>query len=85
MNLIRDLMEYGELRLWNCNDAVYVELLLEIPIDGTDGMDALIASSDTLESAIEIMARELNRLREPKPSLSDGSSRNTDTPETRSA
>lgn len=85
MNLIRDLMEYGELRLWNCDNAVYVELLLEIPIEGTGGMDALLASSDTLESAIQMMAHEIEHLREPTPSQSDGSARNIYSSENRSA
>lgn len=67
MNLIRDLMEYGELRLWNCDNAVYVELHLEIPVDG---VSVLAAKQDTLFSAVHWLMREINLLRDATPSQS---------------
>lgn len=82
INLIRDLMEYGELRLWNCDRWVYAELHLEIPVDG---VSVLAAKQDTLFSAVHWLTREIDLLREPNPSQSDHKSCNIDMPENRSA
>lgn len=82
MNLIRDLMEYGELRLWNCDRWVYAELHLEIPVDG---VSILAAKQDTLFSAVHWLIREIDLLRDATPSQSDGSARSSDMTENRSA
>lgn len=82
INLIRDLMEYGELRLWNCDRWVYAELHLEIPVDG---VRVLMAQQDTLFSAVHWLTRELDLLRDATPSQSDRKRSNTGMPENRSA
>lgn len=56
MNLIRELMEYGELRLWSCEHFHYAELHLEIP---TDGCAMLLAKDEALESALAMLRDEL--------------------------
>lgn len=81
MNLIRDLMEYGELRLWNCDSWFYAELVLEIP---SQGCSMLMTQEATLESALDSLLSEVKRLRETTPSQSDHTRNNSDMTENRS-
>lgn len=60
MLLITALMEYGELRLWNCERYYYAELNLEIPADGC----AMIQAKErTLEETLKSLWAELGRMR----------------------
>lgn len=67
-NLIRDLMEYGEVRLYNCDRWTYVELYLEIP---AEGKNLVTAKADTLELAIAEIQKYLKRIRQPTLFRSD--------------
>lgn len=71
-----DLLEYGEIHIYNCERFYYIELSLEIP---ADGVSMLAARAKTLRQAIDRLRANLDDFRSPKPSRRSRSPRNSDT------